>query len=88
MKVYATNAGDNPLALSNLTVAVDEAGDCPQGSFSVVADSITETGTQVPAGTTAANKVEVGSVGIRFNNVDADQAPCLTVTPLSISLGS
>ena len=84
IKVYATNAGENPQVLSDLKVTVSAPAGCPAGS--IVVGTPTKTGAQVPAGTTAANKVEVGSVEVTFANVNADQAACLGA--LSVGLSS
>jgi hypothetical protein len=93
VKVWATNSGDNPARLRELTVNVDEStlSDCPDGSYTVKAGSKSLTTNQVPAKTTIANKVEVGSVTIKFNNVNAEQAPCLTAengnAPKTLAIG-
>lgn len=88
IEITASNTNSSPQRPSGLTVTVDEASGCPDGSFTV--SDVVQNSSQVAAGTTGSPSTAViGTANVRFNNLsDTAQNGCLGSNKAVLTLGT
>ncbi len=86
--ITASNTNSSPQRPSGLTVTVDEASGCADGSFEVT--DVTQNSSQVAAGSTESPATAVvGTATVRFKNLSgAAQNGCLGADKALLTLGT